>query len=113
MIKKWITISVACCVCACGIMPIGFTSLGEIINNPSKYEGSEVKIKGAITDVIKLPLISSKMYMVKDDTGEMLVVTNGAAPGIGEQIAIKAKVENLAIIGKESIGVHLIEVERL
>lgn len=97
---------------ACAL-PFGYTDIVEITKNPASVEGKEFKIKGQVTDVTKIPLVATTIFMVRDDSGEIMVFTNGITPGLGQKVALRGRVENMAIFGGNAIGVHLVEVERL
>jgi predicted glycosyl hydrolase (DUF1957 family) len=54
-----------------------------------------------------------KSYILRDDSGEILVLTEGTLPALNKQAAIKAQVKTMAIINEQSFGLRLIEVEKL
>ena len=41
----------------CDYLPFGYTPLKEIVAAPAQFEGREVKVKGRVRDVIKLPIL--------------------------------------------------------
>ncbi len=96
----------------CERLEFGYTKIGDLLKNPSQYDGKEVKIKGKVTDVMKLPFLETKLYMVKDDTGEILVITSATTPGMGTEVRVKGVLDTMAIIGDKSIGLHLKESQR-
>lgn len=97
----------------CDYLPFGYTPIGEIIRSPGSFEGKAIKVKGEVTEVIKIPLIELKSYSLRDDSGEILVLTEGTLPTLNKKIAIKAQVKTMAIINEQSIGLRLIEMEKL
>lgn len=97
----------------CDYLPFGFTPIGEIVQSPGSFEGKTIKVKGEVTEVTKLPLIEFKSFTLRDDSGEILVLTEGTLPAINKKTAIKAQVKTMAIINEQSIGLRLIEVEKL
>jgi hypothetical protein len=94
-------------------LPFGFTEIAHLSENPNIFEGQRVKIKGEVVDTLKIPLIDSKSYVLDDGTGEVKVITNLDTPKIGSKIAIIGIGSNAAIIGGESIGFRIREVEIL
>jgi hypothetical protein len=94
-------------------LPVGFTEIAQLNENPSIFEGPRVKIKGEVVDTLKIPFVDSKSYVVDDGTGKVKVITNLDTPKIGTKIAIIGIGSNAAIIGGESIGFRLREVEVL
>ncbi len=106
-----------CCIllllAGCDYLPVGFTPIGEIVQNPGSFEGKTIKVKGEVTEVVKLPMFEYKSYVLRDDRGEILVMTTGTLPPLHKKTAIKAQVKTMAIINNQSIGLRLIEVARL
>lgn len=97
----------------CDYLPFGFTPIGEIVQSPGSFEGKTIKVKGEATEVTKIPLFEFKSYTLRDDSGEILVLTEGTLPALNKKTAIKAQVKTMAIINDQSIGLRLIEVEKL
>jgi hypothetical protein len=97
----------------CDYLPFGFTPIGEIVQNPGSFEGKTLKVKGEVTEDTKIPLLALKSYILRDDSGEILVLTEGTLPALNKQAAIKAQVKTMAIINEQSFGLRLIEVEKL
>jgi len=98
---------------ACDYLPFGFTPIGDILQNPGSFEGKTIKVKGEVTEVIQLPMFEYKSFTLRDDSGEILVMTAGPLPPLHQKTAIKAQVKTMAIINEQSIGLRLIEVKRL
>jgi len=48
---------------ACDTLDIGHTNIGEVVKNPSLFAGKEIKVRGKVVDVLKLPLIETKFYL--------------------------------------------------
>jgi hypothetical protein len=94
-------------------LPFGFTEIAQLNENPNVYEGRRVKIKGEVVDTLRIPLVGSNSYVLDDGTGEVKVITNQYTPKIGSKIAIIGIGSNTVIIGGESIGFRIREVEIL
>jgi hypothetical protein len=97
----------------CDYLPCGFTPIGEIVRNPGSLEGKTIKVKGEVTEVTKIPLLEWKSYTLRDDSGEILVLTEETLPALHKKTAIKVQVQTMAIINEQSFGLRLIEVEKL
>jgi len=95
----------------CDNLPFSNTPIGEIVRSPGRFEGEPVRVRGEVTSVTKIPLVDFKSYTLRDDSGEILVLTEGALPGIEETVAIKAQVKTTAILDGQSFGLRLVEVE--
>lgn len=100
-------------LCGCDYLPFGYTPIGEIAENPGRFEGKPVKVRGEVTEITKVPLIEAKSYSLRDDTGEILVRTEGSLPALHETIVVKVQVKTTAIIDGQSFGLRLIEIEKL
>lgn len=93
-------------------LPIGYFTVFEIRSNAEKLDGKEVKIKGTVTSLNKIWGVSSKIFKIKDKTGEIYVITQGNLPNMNETITIKAVVDNALIVAGKNFGVHLKENKR-
>ena len=89
----------------------GFTPVKDIIAAPAQFEGKEVKIKGTVGSPVQL--LNLRTFAVKDETGEIMVITNGSLPAAGVQVAVKGTVKSSVIIGGKSAGLRVEETQRL
>ncbi|MDD5247444.1 MAG: hypothetical protein PHY45_00565 [Rhodocyclaceae bacterium] len=96
----------------CSVLGIGITHIGDIVANPSRFDGSEVRVKGKVVDVNKLPLLDLKLYTLRDDTGEITVVAGDSLPALNSVAVVRAKVETSAIIQGQALGLRLTEIEK-
>lgn len=96
----------------CLYVPIGLSSIGEIVKAPSNYEGCEVKVIGIATPGLKVPLIENRSYYLKDATGEIVVWTTGPMPVAGQEIIVRGNIDLALIIGGQSFGLSMKEIER-
>jgi hypothetical protein len=98
---------------ACEYLPFGFTPIKDIVNNPAQYENREVKVKGVVSQVTKLPFLEIKLYILTEDNYQIPVLTRGTLPPAESRVVVTGVVENVAIVGNESVGLHLRETKRL
>lgn len=91
---------------------MGLTSIGEITRGAASFEGSEVKLKGRTSQLLKIPLIDAKGYLLSDSTGEILVMTAGPMPTDSEEVVVHGRIENVGIIAGQSFGLTLQEIGR-
>ena len=82
---------------SCGI---GITNIGEIVEHPRDYAGKHVAVTGRVTETFSLLVI--RYYLLKDDTGEIHVVTERPLPVIGEKIKTTGTVKEAFSIGTRS-----------
>lgn len=69
----------------------GFTKTKEIADNPIKFEGKEVKVKGTVENAFRIPLTETVVYTVKDDSGSIMVVGTGVKPNNGDSVKVKGR----------------------
>ena len=100
-------------VAGCDYLPFGYTSIREITTAPANFEGKEVKLKGEVKDLTKVPLLDLKSFVLQDGTGEIAVTTRGALPAMNAKVALTGTVASTAIIGGQSLGLHIREIKRL
>jgi hypothetical protein len=103
---------VALSLSGCEQLDYGYTQIGDLLKNPSRYNGMEVKVRGTVTGVVKLPFFSVKMYTIKDDTGEVPVLTYDTLPGLDAEVRVRGALQTMAIVGKDTIGLHVREIKR-
>lgn len=96
----------------CDYLPFGQTQVKEIIAAPAQFEGKEVRIRGKVKDVTRIPLINLSMYIVDDGSGEIIVMAQDKLPAMDETVNVRGVVESAAIIGGQSIGLRIKELKR-
>lgn len=57
------------------------TPIGSILKNPRDYEGKQVKVSGVVTENMNIFIM--KGFKLKDDTGEIFVITDKILPKVG------------------------------
>jgi hypothetical protein len=97
----------------CQYLPFGFTGIGEIVSSPVAFEGREVKIRGTVVDVTKIPVIEIKSYMLMDETGSIIIITQGTLPQMGQSIAVRGHVQSTLILAGKGFGLTVKEIVKL
>ena len=93
---------------ACASM--GSRSISEVQTNPGKFADKTVTVEGVVTTSWGIPLVPFKVYRVSDGSGEMLVISdNSRIPGKNARVRVSGEVEEFALIGGRSFGLHLRE----
>ena len=87
-------------------------AIHEINESPVNFDGKEVKLKGIAKNPTRLPLVNLKSYILEDSSGEIMILTESDLPKMNEEITIRAKVNSLAIVKGEAVGLTVIELER-
>lgn len=67
------------------------TPIGSIQKDPRAYAGKSVTISGEVTEAQSLVLV--KFFYVRDDSGEIAVVTQRPLPKKGAKIKVQGVVE--------------------
>jgi hypothetical protein len=89
---------------------MGSRSISEVQTNPGKFQDKTVTVEGVVTTAWVIPLVPFKVYRVSDGSGEMLVISNdGRTPGKNARVRVRGEVEEFALIGGRSFGLHLRE----
>jgi len=73
------------------------TPIGKILENPASYENKIITIKGEVKD--RMGLLAVKYYTLKDNTGEIKVITKRALPSVGAKVIAKGKIKTAYAIG--------------
>ena len=88
------------------------TSVAELKYNPGRYEDRTVSISGVVTSSWGVPLMPVKLYKVDDGTGEVTVLSqSGRVPTRGAHVRVKGRVNEVAVFGGRSIGLHIQETD--
>lgn len=96
----------------CDTLPFGAVSVKEVVNNPTQYDGKQVKVRGVASNVTKIPLVGINSYTLTDEGSQILVVGGDTIPAANREVVVLAEVRSLAIVGSESLGLHLKEIRR-
>ncbi|MEK6736806.1 MAG: hypothetical protein AABY47_09560 [Pseudomonadota bacterium] len=86
--------------------------INEINMSPVNFDGKEVRLKGIPKNPTRVPLMNIKSYVLKDKSGEITILTESDLPKMNEEIVVRVKVESLAIIQGDAVGMTVIELER-
>ena len=88
----------------------GFTPIGRLLDDPSSFDGQEVRVAGEVTR--GAGVLGYGAYQVADDTGTLTVVSQGGgAPREGAKVAVEGTFRSVYTIGPYS-GAVLVESAR-
>ena len=84
-------------------------NISELKSNPGRYYDRTVTINGVVTDSWGTFALPFRMYKVDDGTGEVTVLaTQGRElPSRGSRVHVKGKVNEVAVFGGQSYGLHV------
>jgi hypothetical protein len=84
--------------------------IADIKYNPGRYQNHSVTVNGVVTSSWGVPLMPVKLYKVDDGSGEVTVVSNhGTVPAKGAHVSVKGRVNDVATVGGQAVGLHLEE----
>ena len=85
-------------------------SISQLQHNPGRYVDKGVTVEGVVTSSWGIPLVPFKAYRVSDGSGEILVLSdNSRVPVKGARVRVRGEVEEMAMFGGRSIGLHIRE----
>jgi hypothetical protein len=87
--------------------------IAELKDQPTKYNTRSVSVTGVVTNSWGIPLVPFQLYSVDDGSGEITVVSqSGRTPAKGTRVEVKGKVNEVAVFGGRSLGLHIREENR-
>ena len=110
--KKTLAVVILSVLVAAGCAARG-VRVAELKDQPTKYATKSVSVTGVVTSSWGIPLMPFQLYNVDDGSGEITVMSrSGRTPARGTRVQVKGKVNELAVFGGRSIGLHLQEEDR-
>lgn len=90
----------------------GYTRVREIMAVPDRFEGKEVRLQGTVGKAIEPP--GPQAYMLRDETGEIMVVTRGQLPAQDSEVALRGIVKSTVVRGTRwTLDLRVEETQRL
>lgn len=87
--------------------------VAELKDQPTKYATKSVSVTGVVTSSWGIPLVPFQLYNVDDGSGEITVLSrSGRSPARGTRVQVRGTVNEVAVFGGRSIGLHLQEENR-
>jgi len=110
--KKALAVVILSVLVAAGCAARG-VRVAELKDQPTKYATKSVSVTGVVTSSWGIPLMPFQLYNVDDGSGEITVLSrSGRTPARGTRVQVKGKVNELAVFGGRSLGLHLQEEDR-
>jgi hypothetical protein len=83
-------------------------TVAELKSNPGRFQDRTVSLNGVVTSSWGLPMVPFRLYRIDDGTGEVTVVAQeGRVPSKGARVRVKGKVNDVATLGGQSLGLHI------
>lgn len=114
MKRNLLVIFCAALLGGCGMadIPAVYTPVKKILDSPGQYQGQEVRVRGKVTDITKVPLVDLRYYTLQDDSGEIMVFPKAELPAVNETVTVKGKVDTSAVVAGKSFGLRIEEIDR-
>jgi hypothetical protein len=82
----------------------GVTPIGELLDNPARYDGKTVRVEGEVKE--SAGGLGLGAYQVRDNTGTLTVVSEkGGPPRTGSKVGVRGRFEALITLGSRSLAV--------
>jgi hypothetical protein len=82
----------------------GVTPIGELLDNPARYDGKSVRVEGEVKE--SAGGLGLGAYQVRDNTGTLTVVSEkGGPPRTGSKVGVRGRFEALITLGSKSLAV--------
>jgi hypothetical protein len=100
----------ALAVSLAGACSLHTPTIGQLQTSPGRYADDTVSIEGVVTSSWGIPMLPFKAYRLNDGTGELLILSDdNRTPGKGARVRVRGEVNEFALIGGRSFGLHLRE----
>lgn len=87
--------------------------IAEVKDQPERYADKSVSVTGVVTNSWGIPLVPFQLYSVDDGSGEITVLSrSGRSPSKGSRVQVRGKVNEVAVFGGRSVGLHIQEESR-
>ena len=84
--------------------------IADLRRHPGRDHDRGVSVSGVVTTSWGLPLVPFRFYKVDDGTGEVTVLSqNTRMPATGERVRVRGRVEDVAMLGGQALGMHIRE----
>ena len=111
MTVRAIALALLCAFAVAGCA-LGYTSVRAIKAAPEGYMGKEIRLQGTASKAGEPGRANT--YLLRDGTGEIMVVTRGEAPAQDAEVALKGIVRGVVSRGVGwSLELRVEETERL
>lgn len=88
--------------------------IAELKSRPDRYDDKTISVTGTVTNSFGIPLIPFQFFNIDDGTGEITVLSRSGrgAPSKGARVRVRGKVNEVAVLGGRSLGLHIEETDR-
>ena len=111
--KKKLWFPIVCCFVAVWLLGcdlVSTTSISKILQNPREYAGKEVQVSGTVVEVFSVVMI--RYFIIREDTSELVVVTDRITPKTGEKVKVKGRIVEAFSLGDQQMLVLMENSDR-
>lgn len=83
------------------------TKIKQVLDDPRRFDGKIVTISGKVTQAYNV--LVAKGFVVRDETGEIPVITDRSVPAIGAKIKVRGRVSQALSLP----GLNLVVLEEI
>jgi hypothetical protein len=96
-------------LCAATMLTTGCATvkIRQVLNNPARYQGREVRLDGEVTR--STGLVVAGVYQIDDGTGKLNVLSTRPIPRQGSHVTVKGRVQSGVTVLSANVGTHLRE----
>lgn len=107
-----LSVAILCMVLMAGCAARG-VRIAELKDQPTRYNDRSVSVTGVVTNSWGIPFVPFQLYSVDDGSGEITVLSqSGRTPAKGTRVEVKGRVNEVAVFGGRSVGLHIREENR-
>lgn len=87
--------------------------IADLKDRPGRYDDRTISITGVVTNSWGLPMLPVQLYHIDDGTGEIAVLSRSGRPPVrGTRVEVRGRVNEFAVLGGRSFGLHIQEHDR-
>ena len=102
--RRWASLTPSALVLVALAGCASVTPIGQLLDNPSKYDGKTVRVEGEVQK--SAGALGVGAYELKDPTGTLTVVSeHGGAPRTGAKIGVKGTFQAVFTLLSKSLAV--------
>jgi hypothetical protein len=87
--------------------------VGDIVAHPLEWENQNVWLKGKVSQQLAIPFSSVVFYQLDDGTGQIIVQSAHGLPAKDESLLVQGVVHSKLVVGTFSLGMVVVEGNRL
>ncbi len=87
-------------------------AIADLVRDPGRFAGQTVTLRGVVANAFQVPFVSTRFYVLKDETGSIPVLTERMIATVGTTVTVEGTIDAAAVVGGSTVGLHLRESAR-